>query len=481
MKSISRRQFGKTTVVSAAAALAGGSLPKSAFGQTHPGRLGFPGGFVWGCSTAAYQIEGAVKEDGRGPSIWDTFGHTPGKTFHGDTGDTADDSYHRYKEDVRLLSNLGVSSYHFSISWSRIFPNGTGQPNPKGLDYYQRVIDELLAHNIAPCIDLFVWDLPQALPGGWQSRDTAKAFAEYAAYVTKRISDRVHQFFTVNECVSFADSGYRDGLQAPGLKLPAAEVNQVRHHALLAHGLGVQAIRAHTPSGTQVGYVDSSFYGVPVIESPEHIEAARRATREENAPFLTAVMEGKYLDSYLEGEGPNAPKVEPGDLKAIASPVDMVGLNVYAPSYVRADGSPRGYSIEELQSSFPRMASSWAYLAPEVIYWAVRHVSDLWKPQTIYIIENGCACDDVVTAAGRVEDTDRVMFLRNYLTHLQRATVEGYPVKGYFIWSLLDNFEWEDGYSKRFGIHFVDYTTQKRIPKLSAEWYREVIARNAVA
>ena len=217
-----------------------------------------------------------------------------------------------------------------------------------------------------------------------------------------------------------------------------------------------------------------------MIESPEHIEAARRATREENAPYLTAVMEGKYLDSYLEREGPNAPKVEPGDLRAIGSPVDLVGLNVYVPTYVRADGSPKGYAIEPLQASHPRMGSSWSYLGPEVMYWAVRYVSDLWKPQAIYIMENGAAADDVVTAAGRIEDTDRVMFLRNRLTHLQRATAEGYPVKGYFIWSLLDNFEWEDGYSKRYGIHYVDFTTQKRIPKLSAEWYHEVIAGNAV-
>src|SRR5208337_3404138 len=239
----------------------------------------FPDGFLWGTSTCAYQIEGAVKEDGRGPSIWDTFSHTPGKIFHGETGDVADDSYHLYKEDVRMLRALGASGYHMSIAWPRIFPNGTGQPNPKGLDYYQRVIDELLANHIAPYIDLYVWDLPRALPGGWQSRDTAKAFAEYAGYVTKRLSDRVHYFVPINEPASFTDLGYRTGIHAPGLKLPAAEVNQVRHNALLAHGLGVQAIRANAPNGTQVGFVDSPKIGVPVVETREHIEAARRATR----------------------------------------------------------------------------------------------------------------------------------------------------------------------------------------------------------
>jgi beta-glucosidase len=480
MKGISRRQFGRTVAAAAAAAYAGASLPKFALGQPQPAALHYPKGFLWGCATAAYQIEGAAKEDGRGASIWDTFSHLPGKTYNGETGDVADDSYHLYKEDVKLLRALGVGGYRMSLSWSRIFPAGTGQPNPKGLDYYQRVVDELLANGITPYITLFHWDLPQALPGGWQSRDTPKAFADYAAYVTARLGDRVHHFMTTNEFVCFTDVGYRDGRFAPGLKLPAAEANQVRHHGILAHGLAVQAIRAHTPRGTQVGLAENANVYVPVIETPRHIEAAQRATREENAPFLTAVMEGRYLDSYLEREGANAPRVEPGDMKAISSPVDFIGLNVYTPTYVRADESAKGYSIERPQASYPHMASEWLTLGPECIYWAVRNVCDVWKPTAIYITENGCSADDVLTPAGRVEDTDRVMYLRNHLTHLRRAAEEGYPIKGYFLWSLLDNYEWADGYSKRFGIHFVDFKTQKRTLKLSAEWYREVIARNEV-
>jgi beta-glucosidase len=217
-----------------------------------------------------------------------------------------------------------------------------------------------------------------------------------------------------------------------------------------------------------------------VIESREHIEAARRATREGNAPFLTAVMEGRYTDGYLQREGANAPKVEAGDMKIIGSPLDFVGLNVYTPEYVRADASPAGYTVEKRQSSFPRMASDWLYIGPEVIYWAVRNVSDIWKPRALYITENGCSADDVFTAEGRIEDTDRVMYLRNHLTHLHRVASEGYPIKGYFLWSLLDNYEWADGYSMRFGLHYVDFKTQVRTPKLSAEWYREVISRNAV-
>jgi beta-glucosidase len=479
MKELTRRQFG--AAAAAAAALAGVSLPKIA--QAVPlaaGRRAFPKGFLWGCATAAYQIEGGANEDGRGPSNWDIFAHTPGKIFNGDTGDVADDSYHRYKEDVQLLKNLGVSTYRMSISWSRIFPEGKGQPNPKGLDYYNRVIDELLANHIQPYVTLFHWDLPAALEGGWQSRDTAKAFADYAGYMAQHISDRVHHFMTTNEFLCFTDLGYRDGRNAPGLKLPPAEVNQVRHNGILAHGLGVQAIRAHARPGTQVGLAENATTFVPVIETPEHIAAAQKATRDGNAPFLTALMEGKYIDSYLKREGANAPKVEPGDMEAIGSKLDFVGLNVYTPTYVRADGSAKGYVVEPKQTSYPHMPSEWLTIGPECIYWAIRNVSEIWKPKGIYITENGCSADDVLTSEGRIEDTDRVMYLRNHVTNLHRAAAEGYPIKGYFLWSLMDNFEWGDGYSKRFGIHYVDYKTLKRTPKLSAEWYKAVIAANAV-
>jgi beta-glucosidase len=481
MTNLTRRQFGKTVASTAAAALAAGVLPRIALAQASAASgLQFPAGFLWGCATAAYQIEGAAKEDGRAPSVWDTFSHTPGKTFQGQTGDVADDSYHLYKKDIELLKNLGVTGYRFSISWSRVFPAGTGKVNEKGLDYYNRVVDELLKNNIAPYITLFHWDLPQALPGGWQSRDTARAFADYAGFISKKLSDRVQHFFTTNEFVCFTDLGYKIGVFAPGLKLSAAKVNQVRHHGVLAHGLAVQAIRANAQGGTQVGLAENATVYVPVIETSENIEAARRATRDGNAAFLTAVMEGKYTDAYLERAGADAPKVEAGDMKAIGSPLDFVGLNVYTPEYVRASASPEGYTIEKRQTSYPHMASPWIFIGPEVIYWAVRNVSDIWKPRALYITENGCSADDVITAEGRIEDTDRVMYLRNHLTHLHRAAAEGYPIKGYFLWSLLDNYEWADGYGKRFGIHYVDFETQKRTPKLSAEWYREVISRNAV-
>ena len=439
--------------------------------------LSFPKDFAWGCATASYQIEGAVKEDGRGPTNWDVFSHTAGKVTNNDTGDVACDSYHRYADDIALLKALGVKTYRMSIAWSRIFPEGRGKPNAKGIDYYNRVIDGLLAAGIQPYVTMFHWDLPQALPGGWQNRDTALAFADYAGFMAGKLSDRVHDFMTVNELRCFTDLGHLEGRHAPGLKLPPAQVNQVRHHGVLAHGLGVQAIRAHAKAGTKVGLADNTTFYVPVIETPDHIAAAKKATRENNAMFLTAIMEGRYIDEYLAREGANAPKVQPGDMAAIGSPLDFVALNIYAPQWVRADAGPAGYAVIPHIASSPRMASPWLVVGPEVAYWGVRTVSELWKPKVLYISENGASADDPVTD-GRIDDADRVMYLRNYVGQFHRAVAEGYPLKGYFLWSLMDNFEWADGYTKRFGIHYVDFATQKRTPKLSAAWYKEVIARN---
>lgn len=476
MTEFSRRDVGKILGAASTAAIVGGpaGLAKAA-----PTDLVFPKDFRWGCATAAYQIEGAVNEDGRGPTNWDVFSHTPGKTFNNDTGDVATDSYHRYAEDRQLLKNLGVSTYRMSLAWSRIFPTGRGKPNQKGVDHYNRVIDDLLANGIEPYVTMFHWDFPAALPGGWQNRDTAKAFADYAGYMAGKISDRVKNIMTVNELRCFTDLSYKVGVHAPGMKLPDAEANQVRHHGVLAHGLSVQAIRASARAGTQVGIADNTTFYVPVMDTPEHVAAARRATREMNAMFLTAIMEGRYIDEYLTQEGANAPKVQPGDMEAIASPLDFLALNIYAPEWVRADASPKGYATIPHIPSSPRMASPWLIVGPEVAYWGVRQVSELWKPKVLYISENGASADDPLTN-GRVDDADRVMYLRNYVSQFHRAVSEGYPLKGYFLWSLLDNFEWADGYGKRFGIHYVDFKTQQRIPKLSAAWYKEVIRQNRV-
>lgn len=489
-RKISRRTFAKITGA-AALVSAAPSVPASRPTQTGRGEgqsadtasRAFPKGFIWGTATASYQVEGAVKEDGRGPSIWDTFSHTPGKVVNNATGDVADDHYHLYKGDVQLMKSLGVRAYRFSIAWPRVFPQGTGAPNPKGLDFYNRLVDELLANNIWPFATLYHWDLPQALQdrvGGWESRDTSKAFADYAGYVAERLTDRVRHIFTINEFGAFVELGYRIGIHAPGLKLPPGRFNQTRHHAVLGHGLAVQAIRAKARRGTKVGLAENMTICVPVVETPRHVQAAVRATREMNAQYMTVIQEGKYTDAYLAAAGGDAPKFTPEDLKVISSPLDFVGINIYTPQYVRADDSPAGYAVVQHPATFPRMASPWLFVGPEALYWGPRHVAKIWGAREIYITENGCSSADTPAPDGRVYDTDRVMYLRNYLTQLQRATSEGVPVRGYFLWSLMDNFEWADGYTNRFGLHYVDYRTQKRTPKLSAEFYREVISRNAV-
>jgi beta-glucosidase len=454
----------------------------------------FPKGFCWGVATSAYQIEGAWNEDGKGPSIWDTYAHTPGKIKNDENGDVANDHYHRYKEDVALMKNIGVNAYRFSIAWPRIFPQGTGKPNPKGLDFYSRLVDQLVEANIAPFPTLYHWDLPQALQdkGGWQNRDTAKAFGEYAGYVAEKLSDRVRHFFTINEFRSFVDMGHQAKVVnvpggtmtisiAPGLNLAPGELNQVRHHAVLAHGMAVQAIRARGKAGTKVGPAEVIEIAVPLIETPEHIKAAQTATREANAPFLTVMLEGKYTDAYLKQAGKDAPKFTDDDLKIIASPLDFVGINVYRPAvYVLASDQDPGWSEIPFAKAHPKMFNQWLVLGPEAMYWAPKFVQSLWGAKEIFITENGCASDDVVADDGIVYDTDRVVFLRACLTQLQRATADGVPVNGYFQWSTMDNFEWTAGFGNRFGLIHVDFKTQKRTPKQSADWFREAAARNAV-
>jgi beta-glucosidase len=487
-KRISRRTFAK---IAGAAGLAA-TVPPVAFGSLAPSQANagaapdhrkFPDGFLWGCATASYQIEGAVNEDGRAPSIWDTFSRTPGKTKEGATGDVATDHYHRYKEDVQLLKALGVKVYRFSIAWPRVFPQGSGAPNPKGLDFYNRLVDELLANGIEPFATLYHWDLPQALQdkgNGWENRETSEAFGNYAGYVTERLSDRVKHWFTINEFGAFVELGYRWGIHAPGLQLPPDRFNQTRHNAVLGHGLAVQAMRAKAKGPIKIGVAENMTICAPVIETPEHVEAAVKATREVNAQYMTVIQEGRYTDAYLSAAGAAAPKHTPAELKTISSPLDFVGINIYTPQFVRASDSPLGFSVVQHPASFPHMASPWLFVGPEALYWGPRHVAKIWGAKEIYITENGCSSSDIPAADGIVYDTDRVMYLRNYLTQLQRATSEGVPVKGYFLWSLMDNFEWADGYHNRFGIHYVDYKTQKRTPKLSAQFYKQVIAHNAV-
>ena len=479
-----RRRF---TLTGAAALGAGAVTGRSAAAPPVEGRAEaycrFPDGFLWGCATASYQVEGAVREDGRKPSVWDTFAHQPGKVAKGHTGDVADDEYHRYAEDIERMKWLGVKAHRFSIAWPRVFPDGDGQANEKGMAYYDRVVDALLAAGIAPYATLFHWDLPQACQdrfGGWQSRETAKQFSEYAGFVARRLSDRVAHFFTINEFSCFTDLGYGVGVFAPGLKLGRQQVNQIRHHALLGHGLAVAAIRANAKRAVEVGLAENPEMCVPVIETEPHIAASRRAMRQLNAPFLTAVLEGKYTAEYLASQGANAPAFTPEDMRTIGARLDFVGINTYAPTYVRAAEGEAGFAVVPNSPSYPHMASPWLTIGPQILYWAPRHLKEVWGVDKVLITENGCSADDRLTADGHVYDTDRVMYLRNHFVAAHRAVAEGWPLKGYFLWSLLDNFEWADGYTKRFGIYYVNFETQRRTAKLSAEFYREVIARRAV-
>jgi beta-glucosidase len=479
----SRRHFAKLAGFSALGLAASPAKPEDdARDRRAPGS--FPDGFIWGTATSAYQIEGAVNEDGRGRSIWDTYAHTPGKIGDRSTADRANDHYHRYKEDVGLIKELGVKAYRFSIAWPRVFPAGTGAPNPKGLDFYDRLVDELLKNGIEPFATLYHWDLPQALQdrlGGWRSSETSKAFADYAGTVAERLSDRVKSFFTVNEVGRFVNFGYGWGIDAPGLKLPPAKLNQVHHNVALAHGLAVQAIRAKGRAGTKVGPAENIAACLPAIATPENIRAAEIATRELNASFLGVVLTGKYTDGYLEYTGKNAPKFTADELKIISSPNDFVGLNIYAPQYyvVAIDRAP-GFKVLPFPTSFPHMNVDWLRIGPETAYWVPRLAAKVWNIETIYISENGTSADDKVAADGHIYDLDRIMYLRNYLAQLQRATSEGVPVRGYFLWSLMDNFEWIYGFEKRFGLYRVDFNTLRRTPKLSASFYRDVIARNAI-
>jgi len=456
----------------------------------------FPDGFYWGVGTSSYQVEGAWDEDGKGVSIWDRYAHTPGNIKNDDNGDIANDHYHRYKEDVSLMRSINATAYRFSIAWPRIFPEGAGEPNKKGLDFYSRLVDELLAAGIEPFATLYHWDLPQALQdryGGWQSKDTAHAFADYAGHVAEQLGDRVKHYFTINEFASFVEGGYQiievqvgggktEKLGgAPGLNLSPAELKQVRHHAVLGHGLAVQAIRAGGPAGTKVGFAENMAVAIPIIDTPDYVKAAEAATRNGNAGFMTVMLGGTYTDEYLAEAGGTTPTFTDDELTIIASPLDFVGINVYKPrSYVEPTEEPPGYREIPINASHPKMHSAWHVLDPAVMYWAPKLVQSIWGAESIFITENGCAASDTLTRDGRVYDSDRVMFLRAFLDQLQRATSEGVPVDGYFLWSAQDNFEWIAGFGDRFGLIYVDFDSLQRTPKLSAEWFREAARRNAV-
>ena len=433
----------------------------------------FPEDFIWGSATSAYQVEGGAHEDGKGPSIWTEFEKRPGAILDNGTGDVASDQYHHVSEDIALMKQAGMTAYRFSLAWSRIFPEGNGKINEKGLDYYKRLCDELLANGIEPYVTLYHWDLPLALQeryGGWESRETVKLFGEYAFAAASALGDRVGHYFTTNEFLGCSDAGYAKGLLAPGLRLSPRRRNQVRHHLLLAHGTALQALRSAAPDA-EIGLAENPKLMIPAINTPEHVDAAKKAFREINAHFLTALLEGGYPECYLEAEKGDAPVVEDGDFKLISAPIDFLGLNVYFGQFVRADREQKeGYKVYK---EYPDDSS--VLFQPEAMYWGCRIVHDLWHPKRLIVSENGLFGNDRPEPDGEIYDLHRIKYLRAYMASLSRTIKEDIPVRGYFHWSLLDNLEWNAGFRQRFGLVFVNYHTTERIPKLSYRWYSELI------
>jgi beta-glucosidase len=446
----------------------------------------FPKGFLWGSATASYQVEGAVKEDGRGESIWDHFSHTPGKVLNGDTGDVATDFYHRWREDIALMKDLGLQAYRFSIAWPRILPQGVGEVNEAGLAFYDRLVDALLAANITPVITLYHWDLPSALPGAWLNRATAQAFSGYTDAVTRRLGDRVKKWSTLNEPWCAAMLGYQFGVHAPG-ETDLAKALKAGHHLLLAHGLGVQVIRTNVPDA-EVSMVVNPYPLTPATNSEADAYATRFYEGTFNRWFIDPAFGRGYPADIVAGYqqmgvlGKDPAYILPGDMELIASPIDAIGINYYSRAIIAAEP---GHEMEpgQLQHIRPENNEKTDYnweIYPQGIYEILDWVNKRYAPKSLFIAENGAAYHDGPSADGRVHDARRVSYLRRHFVELARAIRDGLPVTGYFAWSLMDNFEWSVGYSQRFGIVHVDYATQKRTPKDSAYFYQQVIAANAV-
>jgi beta-glucosidase len=444
----------------------------------------FPKNFVWGAATAAYQIEGAAGQDGMGRSVWDMYCRKDAAIWEGQTGDVACDHYHHYKEDVGLMKKIGLTGYRMSVSWPRVLPEGVGKVNPKGLDFYDRLVDELLKARIAPYVTLFHWDFPYELycRGGWLNRASADWFAEYATAVVSRLGDRVRHWITMNETQCFVGLGHRDGAQAPGDRLGWAEVLRVGHHAMLAHGKAVRAIRAASPGPCQVSYAPMSCTNYPATESKKDIAAARQAhwsvTRRDqwnNTWWMDPVYLGRYPEDGLKLYGKDAPPVQPGDMETICQKLDFACFNSYfgVPTRAGKDGKPE---VVPMPMGHPLTAFRWA-VSPEVLYWAAKFFYQRYK-LPIVISENGLSGIDWIALDGKCHDPQRIDFTQRYLLALEKAIDEGVPVCGYFHWTLMDNFEWSHGVKERFGLIHTDFVTQKRTLKDSAYWYRGVIRTN---
>lgn len=458
----------------------------------------FDNNFLWGTASSSYQIEGAFTEDGKGLSIWDTFSNKPGNIAHDENGNKACDHYHRYREDISLMKNLGIQAYRFSISWSRIFPDGIVKDsdgniryNKAGLDFYDKIVNFCLENNIKPFITIYHWDLPQALEdkGGWLNRETAFVFADYAEFICKHFSDRVTNIATINEPQIISGLGYMLGLHAPGKKLDTVSVLSVIHHLALAHGLAVTKMRAVAKQPVKIGFSSTGGLCYPSKECDEDIDAARAECFNivkgnmtfNHTIFCDMTCLGRYPDIagtelHLEpglekiGHYEELPFVKKGDIELIHQPIDYLGINVYNGHEINAAGY-----INKKPGS-PRTALGWP-VTPGVMNYGIRYLYERYN-LPIYIFEDGLACNDIISLDGKVHDSNRIDFLTRYLTDLEKAYKAGVPILGYFHWSFTDNFEWHSGYDPRFGLVFVDYETQQRIPKDSAYWYSDLIKKS---
>ncbi len=450
--------------------------------------MGFKNDFVWGVATSSYQIEGAWNEDGKGLNIWDVFSHEQGNIALGHTGDVACDHYHKFKEDIALMRKLGIKAYRFSLSWARILPDGTGKVNESGAKFYSDLIDELLKNGIEPYITLFHWDYPYALykKGSWLNDESVDWFAEYAAKVSELYSDRVKHFITFNEPQCFIGHGYLKGQYAPGLKVPYKDIFQMCHNVLKAHGAAVIALRKHAKQPIKIGYAPTGPASYPSTNKPEDIEAARKdffacPPLSDDVMWNVSwwsdpVVLGRYPEDGLEMYKKYLPEITEEDMKLISQPIDFYGQNIYNGKEIRCgkDGNPE--YVPRCVGA-PKTAIQWS-VSPECLQWSPKFFYERYG-LPIYITENGMSAHDVVSLDGKVHDPNRIDFLNRYLLELEKAVNDGVDVKGYFLWSFMDDFEWPKGYTERFGIVYVDYDTQVRIPKDSAYWYKTWIEEHS--
>ena len=446
-------------------------------------RLTFPPGFLWGAATSSYQIEGAAAEDGRGASIWDAFCRQPGRTLAGATGDVAADHYHRWREDLDLAAALGLTAYRFSVAWPRIQPQGSGPANPAGLGFYERLVDGLLERGIQPWLCLYHWDLPLALQerGGWPKRETAEHFADYAGLLAARLGDRVTRWITHNEPLVAAGAGYLLGEHAPGIRDPLATA-RAGHHLLLSHGLAARAIRANAGREVKVGIVLNLSPVEPATQSKKDLAAARRHDLLANRLMLESLLLGRTPLDEIPLIGPALrAATRPGDAETVHT-LDFLGVNYYTRSVVRHDPKVPLLAASEVRPQGNEYSAMWEIHPPGLHDLLLRVWNDYLKehpaPPELFVTENGVPVPDGIDLDGRVRDERRIRYIRDHLSQVRRAINAGVPVRGYFVWSLLDNFEWALGYGPRFGLVYVDYETQRRIVKDSGRWYAQVIREN---